>query len=91
MKRLFMLFLSALLLTAGLSPMTGHAAEPPAIQAESYIMVDAVTGKVLLAEEADLALPPASMTKLMTLYLVRQQIEQKNCPGVRPSNRVPKY
>lgn len=91
MKRLFMLFLSALLLTAGLSPMTGHAAEPPAIQAESYIMVDAVTGKVLLAEEADLALPPASMTKLMTLYLVRQQIERKKLSWnqtVKPSAKV---
>lgn len=90
MKRLFTLFLSVLILTAGLSPMTGYA-ETPDIQAESYIMVDAVTGKILLAEQAELSLPPASMTKLMTLYLVRQQIEQKKLSWnqtVRPSGKV---
>jgi len=40
-------------------------------------MADAVTGKILLQSEADVSLPPASMTKLMTLYLVRRQIELK--------------
>ncbi|MDI3236464.1 D-alanyl-D-alanine carboxypeptidase family protein [Exiguobacterium antarcticum] len=90
MKRFFTLFLSALLLTTSLFPVTSYA-DTPAIKAESYIMVDAVTGKVLLAEEADLSLPPASMTKLMTLYLVRQQIEQKKLSWsqtVKPSARV---
>ncbi|ASI34049.1 D-alanyl-D-alanine carboxypeptidase (plasmid) [Exiguobacterium sp. N4-1P] len=90
MKRLFILFLSVLLLTTSLLPVTSYA-EVPTIKAESYIMVDAVTGKVLLEEQADLALPPASMTKLMTLYLVRRQIEQKKLSWnkkVQPSQKV---
>ena len=90
MKRLFTLFLSVLLLTTSLFPVTSYANEPH-IKAESYIMVDAVTGKVLSAEQADLALPPASMTKLMTLYLVRQHIAQKKLSWnqtVKPSAKV---
>lgn len=70
-------------------PMTGQAA--PSIQAESYILADAVTGKILLQSEADVSLPPASMTKLMTLYLVRRQIELKKLTWdqkIIPSKKV---
>lgn len=73
MKRILLLCLSVLLVVG--FPTAGQAA--PSIQAESYIMADAVTGKILLQSEADVSLPPASMTKLMTLYLVRRQIELK--------------
>src|SRR5699024_10273700 len=45
------------------------------IDAESAILVDADTGKVLFSKNADNALPPASMTKMMTEYLVWEAIE----------------
>lgn len=45
------------------------------IASESAILVDADTGKVLYAKEPDIALPPASMTKMMTEYLVWEAIE----------------
>ena len=45
------------------------------INAESAILVDATTGKILYAKNADTALPPASMTKMMTEYLVWEAIE----------------
>jgi len=54
-------------------------------------MADAVTGKILLQSEADVSLPPASMTKLMTLYLVRRQIELKKLTWdqkITPSAKV---
>ncbi|GEL76314.1 D-alanyl-D-alanine carboxypeptidase family protein [Tenuibacillus multivorans] len=44
------------------------------IQAESAILVDADTGEILFEKEADIALPPASMTKMMTEYLVLEAI-----------------
>ncbi|WP_294744572.1 D-alanyl-D-alanine carboxypeptidase family protein [uncultured Exiguobacterium sp.] len=87
MKRILLLCLSILMLTS--FPMTGQAA--PSIQAESYILADAVTGKILLQSEADVSLPPASMTKLMTLYLVRRQIELKKLTWdqkIIPSKKV---
>ncbi|MEQ6390378.1 D-alanyl-D-alanine carboxypeptidase family protein [Bacillaceae bacterium S4-13-58] len=45
------------------------------IEAESAILVDANSGKVLYAKDADVTLPPASMTKMMTEYLVLEAIE----------------
>ncbi|UOQ95681.1 D-alanyl-D-alanine carboxypeptidase [Halobacillus shinanisalinarum] len=46
------------------------------VEAESAILVDAETGKILFEKEADLTLPPASMTKMMTEYLVLEAIEE---------------
>ncbi|MBB6455375.1 D-alanyl-D-alanine carboxypeptidase [Salirhabdus euzebyi] len=45
------------------------------IGAESAILVDATTGKILFAKNAEKKLPPASMTKMMTEYLVLEAIE----------------
>ncbi|MEB1806341.1 MAG: D-alanyl-D-alanine carboxypeptidase [Bacillaceae bacterium] len=42
--------------------------------AESAILVDANTGKVLVEKNADVMLPPASMSKMMTEYLVLEAI-----------------
>jgi D-alanyl-D-alanine carboxypeptidase (penicillin-binding protein 5/6) len=39
---------------------------PPQLAATSYIMMDATTGHILVTENADEKLPPASLTKLMT-------------------------
>lgn len=45
-----------------------------AAQYAAYVM-DARTGETLYAKNADMALPPASLTKMMTLYLTFQDIE----------------
>ena len=52
---------------------------PPIIGAKSYLMIDSQTGHVLATHQADERLAPASLTKLMTTYVVfkalkRQQI-----------------
>src|SRR5699024_10063999 len=56
-------------------PFSAQAAESLDLQAESAILVDAETGKVLYAKNADMALPPASMTKMMTEYLAWEAVE----------------
>ncbi|HVS76581.1 MAG TPA: D-alanyl-D-alanine carboxypeptidase family protein, partial [Steroidobacteraceae bacterium] len=43
---------------------------PPALDAGSYILVDYRTGQVLAQKNADERLPMASLTKLMTAYIV---------------------
>ena len=43
--------------------------------AKSVILVEASTGKVLYENNADTALPPASVTKVMTLLLVMEAID----------------
>ena len=43
---------------------------PPALNAQEYILVDFNTGKVLAAKNAEDKVPMASLTKLMTAYIV---------------------
>ena len=44
--------------------------EAPDIAAEAYILMDAGSGEVLAGRQADLPVEPASLTKLMTAYVV---------------------
>lgn len=63
--------------------MAGDAAEETVAQSpvsldlacKSAILVDAATGTVLYEQNADEALPPASVTKIMTLLLVMEAID----------------
>lgn len=43
-------------------------------KAKTAIIVDVETGKILFAKDEDEALPPASMTKMMTEYIVLEKI-----------------
>ena len=55
----------------------GYAkAEDLAPSAKSAILIEASTGKVLYEKNADEALAPASMTKIMTLLLTMEAIEK---------------
>lgn len=47
----------------------------PAVQANPHIVIDAASGKVLSAEDATRPWYPASLTKLMTAYVVFKAIE----------------
>jgi D-alanyl-D-alanine carboxypeptidase (penicillin-binding protein 5/6) len=44
--------------------------DPPTVNARAYILVDHFSGRVLAQEHADDRAEPASLTKLMTAYLV---------------------
>lgn len=48
---------------------------PPQLNAKSWILMDATTGSVLLEQNADEKLPPASLTKLMTSYVLSYEVE----------------
>ena len=54
-------------------------AESLTASAKSYILMDAASGEVLLEKNADEALPPASITKVMTMLLVLEAIERGEC------------
>lgn len=49
---------------------------PIQIQARAAIMMEADTGRILYAHHADLALPPASMSKMMTELLLLEDISR---------------
>ncbi len=51
---------------------------PPQLSASSYILMDAYTGDILVEHNADEALPPASLTKLMTAYIIEYELARGN-------------
>jgi D-alanyl-D-alanine carboxypeptidase (penicillin-binding protein 5/6) len=53
-------------------------AKPPQIAASGYILMDAASGQVLVAHNADEQLPPASLTKMMTAYVADHELERGN-------------
>ena len=50
--------------------------DAPEINAKSALLMDAKTGTVLFSKNASEALPPASVTKVMTLLLVAEAIDR---------------
>ena len=58
---------------------TGFAASlvpaPPTINADAYLLVDYTTGEILVAHNVDERLPPASLTKLMTAYILAEEVD----------------
>lgn len=65
-----------LLIFSFVLPVQNVQADSFKTKAESAIMVDFDTGKVLYAKNEDEALPPASMTKMMTEYIVLEKIAE---------------
>lgn len=49
---------------------------PPQLAAKSWILMDADSGEILAEQNADQRLPPASLTKLMTAYLVERELDR---------------
>ncbi|MEN9366607.1 MAG: hypothetical protein RL489_965 [Pseudomonadota bacterium] len=75
MKRLL-----ASLALAALLPQTVFAQalpQPPEIAARAYVLLDLSTNQPLAARDADVTVEPASLTKLMTAYLVFQALRDK--------------
>nr|WP_010132194.1 D-alanyl-D-alanine carboxypeptidase family protein [Microbulbifer agarilyticus] len=49
---------------------------PPQLAASAYILMDAHTGQILVEHDADKQIPPASLTKMMTSYIVIEELEK---------------
>ena len=62
---------------SSLPPLAAESAladNPPALPAKAWLLMDFDSGEVLASANADEALPPASLTKMMTSYLVEQAL-----------------
>lgn len=75
--------LSALLAVVVLTTGIGASAQsimprPPEIAGSSYILIDATTGHVIMEQNSEEALPPASLTKMMTAYIAEVEIDNGN-------------
>ena len=73
MKRLG-IFCLVFLMVAGLMPVSAGAVDLN-IPAKAAILIDAATGTVLYEQDAHTPLPPASVTKVMTMLLIMEAID----------------
>ena len=48
---------------------------PPQVAAKNYLLIDFDSGRILAEKDADVQIEPASITKLMTSYLVYSELE----------------
>ena len=81
-------FLAALALAAALTLPVVSAAQapaPPAVAARAWTLVDVTSGQAIASHEADERRDPASLTKLMTAYVVFGALRQKT---IVPSQMV---
>ena len=84
MKRLVALFLFFVLISSSFSmviPISAEEVDPEAknpfeVNACSAILMEYETGAILFEQNADEQLPPASITKIMTLLLVMEALEE---------------
>ncbi|WP_089024829.1 serine hydrolase [Pseudocolwellia agarivorans] len=51
---------------------------PPTVNAKAHILIDFTTGKVISEENADSLLAPASLTKMMTSYIIGKELTSGN-------------
>lgn len=70
LSRFFLLFVPVIALAAG-KPVPA----PPSLKADSYYLVDYDSGRVMAEKDADKRVEPASITKIMTAYLVFKAIK----------------
>ena len=71
--------------TAELPPSAGAAIAAPSVAAQSYFLLDTLSGQTLVAGNAAEKRDPASLTKLMTAYLVFGALRSK---AIVPSQMV---
>jgi D-alanyl-D-alanine carboxypeptidase (penicillin-binding protein 5/6) len=58
---------------------------PPQLTAKAWVLMDAASGNVIASEDPDERLPPASLTKLMTVYVATRQMQ---AGGLKPDDLV---
>ena len=77
MNRLLLKLLALLLACAPLLPAHAQAPVPPEVAAKAYLLLDVQSDQVLAERQADVQADPASLTKLMTAWLVFDALKAK--------------
>jgi D-alanyl-D-alanine carboxypeptidase (penicillin-binding protein 5/6) len=77
MNRLMLKLLALLLACAPLLPAQAQAPVPPEVAAKAYLLLDVQSDQVLAERQADVQADPASLTKLMTAWLVFDALKAK--------------
>ncbi len=74
----FSLFLAITVDVAVNRSVAGPLPAPPQLSAVSYLLLDYDSGQILAEKEPDKQIEPASLTKMMTAYVVSLEVERGN-------------
>ncbi len=87
MKRIISIALClALMLSISAVPAYAVTPEPSRMEAEAYMLLDMRTGKVLLHQNEEVELEPASTTKMVTGIIIIEEMEKN--PGLKERTLV---
>ena len=75
---MFRLFLLSICITSLPVQAAKITPAPPQVAARAYIVMDADTGKVIMASREGERFPPASLTKMMTSYILEGELTKGN-------------
>ena len=76
MTSILRVFLALLSLTAG--SLLAIIPKAPEMSGTAYILMDYDTGEILVSKNADQQLPPSSLTKMMTSYVMSDEVSKGN-------------
>ncbi len=71
-------FLSATVILTPTAQAITIIPDAPKINAKGFILIDYTTGKIIAEGNADTQLAPASLTKIMTSYIIGKELESGN-------------
>ena len=69
--------LASFVLAAAALASHAQAPQPPEVAAKAYLLMDVTAGQILAGQDIDAPVEPASLTKLMTAYLVFDALRAK--------------
>jgi D-alanyl-D-alanine carboxypeptidase (penicillin-binding protein 5/6) len=78
LKTAFLTFLFLILAANSLQAATTLIPSAPQVSATAYLVMDSDTGKVVLSDKSDERFAPASLTKMMTSYIVEYELDKGN-------------
>ncbi|MGO1233269.1 MAG: serine-type D-Ala-D-Ala carboxypeptidase, partial [Marinobacter sp.] len=74
--RILLLALSLTFLASQTSAQSVLIPSPPQIAGSSWVLMDPLSGRVIMEHNSDERLPPASLTKMMTAYTVDRELDE---------------
>ncbi|MBI5924139.1 MAG: D-alanyl-D-alanine carboxypeptidase [Aquabacterium sp.] len=75
----------AVLLSLAASALAVEISPPPALTNKAYVLMESDTGQILASSNPDVPLPPASLTKMMTSYIVEQSLKSGR---LKPTDQI---
>ncbi|RMJ05401.1 D-alanyl-D-alanine carboxypeptidase DacA precursor [Marinobacter litoralis] len=74
--RIFLLALSLTVFSAQASAQSVLIPSAPKIAGSSWVLMDPLSGRVIMEHNSNERLPPASLTKMMTAYIVERELDE---------------